>query len=107
MGSPLTPVEWSVAATRAERTVDDGTGRGVRAAAVAVSGSTVGLAVALSSLLLWFAQDMSAFLTLAVVAVLGTPVAIVVLAACGAYAREHRVWLIAVGVALAAAPIAG
>ncbi|MFK4481972.1 hypothetical protein [Curtobacterium sp. AB7] len=90
-----------------ERTVDDDTGRGARAAAVAVIGSVVGSAVALSSLLLWFAQDMSAFLSLAVVAVLGTPVAIVVLAACGAYAREHRVWLIAVGVALVAAPVAG
>jgi hypothetical protein len=90
-----------------ERTVDDDTSRGARAAAVAVIGSVVGSAVALSSLLLWFAQDMSAFLSLAVVAVLGTPVAIVVLAACGAYAREHRVWLIAVGVALVAAPIAG
>ncbi|WIE72419.1 hypothetical protein [Curtobacterium sp. MCJR17_020] len=90
-----------------ERTVDDGTGRGARAAAVAVIGSTVGLAVALSSLLLWFARDMSTFLTLVVIAVIGTPVAIVVLAACGAYAREHRVWLVATGVALVAAPIAG
>lgn len=90
-----------------ERTTDDGTDRRARGTVVAVIGSAVGLPVALSSILLWLAQDTSVFLTLVVVAVLGTPVAIVVLAACGAYAREHRVWLVAVGVALIAAPVAG
>ncbi|OII11725.1 hypothetical protein BIU97_07645 [Curtobacterium sp. MCBA15_009] len=70
---------------------ETGRPRGDREFAVAMVGTVVGLLVAAVDLFVWFAPDMTTFLTLLVVAAVGTPVAVIVVAVCGAYAPAFRV----------------
>ncbi|OIH99800.1 MULTISPECIES: hypothetical protein [unclassified Curtobacterium] len=86
---------------------ETGRPRGDREFAVAMVGTVVGLLVAAVDLFVWFAPDMTTFLTLLVVAAVGTPVAVIVVAVCGAYAPAFRVLLVVVGIVLVAAPLVG
>lgn len=80
---------------------------GDREFAVAVVGTVVGLLVAAVDLFVWFAPDMTTLLTLIAVAAVGTPVAVIVVAVCGASAPAFRVLLVVVGIVLVAAPLVG